>query len=100
MTTEVIPQKTEELKEGFSYASRPKPLQARYKNTVPYLKYRLSSCGNLRKSHFGTFCSQEPKFVSIIFINEIIIINYAKMSLNKLLIIELNLNIWNKYKEK
>lgn len=31
MTTEVIPQKTEELKEGFSYASRPKPLQARRK---------------------------------------------------------------------
>jgi len=31
MTTEVIPQKTEELKEGFTYASRPKPLQARRK---------------------------------------------------------------------
>lgn len=31
MTTEVIPQKTEELKEGFSYSSRPKPLQARRK---------------------------------------------------------------------
>merc|ERR1712134_59249 len=37
MTTEVIPQKTEELKEGFSYASRPKPLQARrkYRNDPP-----------------------------------------------------------------
>lgn len=29
--TEVIPQKTEELKEGFSYSSRPRPLQARRK---------------------------------------------------------------------
>merc|ERR1711937_577561 len=37
MTTEVIPQKTEELKVGFSYASRPKPLQARrkYRNDPP-----------------------------------------------------------------
>jgi len=34
--TEVIPQKTEELKEGFSYSSRPRPLQARrkYRNEV------------------------------------------------------------------
>jgi len=31
MATEVIPQKTEELKEGFSYSSRPRPLQARRK---------------------------------------------------------------------
>ena len=30
MSTEVIPQKTEEAKESFSYASHPKPLQARY----------------------------------------------------------------------
>merc|ERR1712064_243524 len=29
--TEIIPQKTEELKEGFSYSSRPRPLQARRK---------------------------------------------------------------------
>lgn len=35
--TEVISQKTEELKEGFSYSSRPRPLQARrkYRNEVP-----------------------------------------------------------------
>jgi len=31
MSTEVIPQKTEEAKESFSYASHPKPLQARRK---------------------------------------------------------------------
>ena len=37
--TEVIPQKTEELKEGFSYSSRPRPLQARR-------KYRNEAGGN------------------------------------------------------